>query len=161
MSSGINAFTLFHVMLSVFGIFSGLVVVGGLLTAQRRLGAWTHLFVLTTVATTLTGFLFPFNGVTPAVATGVVSTVVLVFLLLALYVKKLEGGWNKTYVITAVISAYLNCFVLIAQLFLKMPALNALAPQGKEPPFAISQGVVLLFFVVAGYRAVKRLQPAA
>jgi hypothetical protein len=155
MSSGINAFTLFHVMLSLLGIFSGLVVVGGLLTAQR-LGGWTHLFVWTTVATTLTGFLFPFNGVTPAVATGVVSTIVLIFLLLALYVKKLAGGWYKTYVITAVISAYLNCFVLIAQLFLKMPALNALAPQGKEPPFAISQVIVLLFFVAAGYLSVKR-----
>ncbi len=159
MFSGINAFTLFHVMLSVVGIISGLVVIGGLLTAQR-LSGWTPVFVWTTVATTATGFLFPFNGVTPAVATGVVSTVVLILLLVALYVKKLAGGWNRTYVITAVISVYLNCFVLVAQLFLKMPALQALVPNGNEPPFAISQGIVLLLFVCAGYAAVKRLRAA-
>jgi len=157
MLSGINAFTLFHVMLSLAGIFSGFIVLGGLLTAQR-LSGWTHLFVWTTLATTVSGFFFPFNGITPAIATGIVSSAALALLLVALYVKKLAGGWLKTYVMTAVISLYLNTFVLVVQLFLKIPALNALAPKGNEPPFAISQGLVLLFFVYAGYLAVKRLR---
>jgi len=160
MLSGINAFTLFHVMLSLAGIFSGFIVLGGLLTAQR-LSGWTHWFVWTTLATTVSGFAFPFNGFTPAIATGIVSSGVLALLLVALYVKKLAGGWLRTYVITAVISLYLNTFVLVVQLFLKVPALNALAPKGNEPPFALSQGLVLLFFVYAGYLAVKRLQTSA
>ena len=158
--SGINAYTLFHVMLSLAGIFSGFLVLGGLLKTQR-LSAWTHVFVWTTLATNVTGFGFPFNGFTPAIGTGIVGTAVLALLLVALYAKKLVGGWLKTYVITAVISLYLNTFVLVVQLFLKVPTLNALAPKGNEPPFAISQGLVLLFFVYAGYLAVKRLRSAA
>ena len=154
-----NTYTLFHVLLSLVGILSGLVVLYGLLNAQR-LPAWTQLFVWTTVATTLTGFGFPFNGFTPAIGTGIVSTLVLIFLLVALFAKKLIGPWRTVYVITAVISLYLNVFVLIVQLFLKVPALHALAPQGKEPPFAIAQGIALLFFIVAGYLAVKRFYPA-
>jgi len=161
MLSGINAYTLFHVMLSLAGIFFGLVVLGGLLTAQR-LSGWTHLFVWTTLATNITGFGFPFNGFTPAIGTGILSTAILALLLVALYVKKLAGGWLRTYVVSTVIVLYLNSFVLVVQLFLKVPALNALAPKGNEPPFAISQGLVLLFFVYAGYLAVKRLRaPAA
>ena len=160
MLSGINAYTLFHVMLSLAGIFFGLVVLGGLLTAQR-LSGWTHLFVWTTLATNITGFGFPFNGFTPAIGTGILSTAILALLLVALYVKKLAGGWVRTYVVSAVIVLYLNCFVLVVQLFLKVPALNALAPKGNEPPFAISQGLVLLFFVYAGYLAVKRLRAPA
>src|SRR6478752_6645615 len=111
MISGINAYTLFHVMLSLAGIFSGLIVLRGLLTAQR-LSGWTHVFVWTTLATNITGFGFPFNGFTPAIGTGIVGTAIMALLLVALYVKKLAGGWLKTYVITAVISLYLNTFVL-------------------------------------------------
>src|SRR3954471_15802090 len=114
MISGLNAYTLFHVILSLIGIISGFVVLAGLLGA-RRVSGWTHLFVGTTLATTLTGFGFPFNGFTPAIGTGIVSTAVLALLLVALYVKKLSGGWHRTYVITAVISLYLNTFVLVVQ----------------------------------------------
>jgi hypothetical protein len=160
MFSGMNSYTLLHVVISLVAILSGLVVLYGLLTAQR-LPWWTQVFVWTTVATTLTGFGFPFNGFTPAIGTGIVSTLVLIFLLLALYGKKLAGPWRKVYVITAVISLYLNVFVLIVQSFLKVPALHALAPQGNEPPFAISQGVTLLLFIAAGFFAVRRFHPRA
>jgi hypothetical protein len=159
MLSGMNTYTLIHVLLSLVGIAAGLVVLYGLLNAQR-MPAWTQLFVWTTVATTLSGFGFPFNGFTPAIGTGIVSTLVLIFLLVALYAKKMIGGWRTVYVVTAVISLYLNVFVLIVQLFLKVPALHALAPLGKEPPFAIAQGVTLLLFIAAGYFAVKRFHPA-
>jgi hypothetical protein len=157
MLSGLSTYTLFHVLLSLVGILSGLIVLYGLLTAQRLPG-WTQLFVWTTVATTLTGFGFPFNGFTPAIGTGIVSTIVLALLLLALLGKRLAGPWRRVYVITAVISLYLNVFVLIVQLFLKVPALHALAPQGNEPPFAIAQAVALLFFAAMGYLSVKRFR---
>ncbi len=160
MIAGMNTYTLFHVLISLVAIFAGLIVLNGLLTA-RRLPAWTHLFVWTTVATTATGFGFPFNGFTPAIGTGIVSTIILLFVLVALYGKKLAGGWRKVYVITAVAALYLNVFVLIVQLFLKVPALHALAPQGKEPPFAIAQGITLLAFIALGYLAVKRFHPPA
>ena len=139
-----NTYTLIHVVLSLVGILSGLVVLYGLLNA-RRLPRWTHVFVWTTVATTLTGFGFPFNGFTPALGVGIVSTIILVFTVTALYAKKLAGGWRGIYVVTAVAALYLNVFVLIVQLFLKVPALHALAPQGTEPPFAIAQGITLCF----------------
>ena len=160
MIANMNAYTLFHVVLSLVAILSGLIVLYGLLTSQR-MPAWTHLFVWTTVATTLTGFGFPFNGFTPAIGTGIVSSLVLILVVVALYGKKLAGGWRTTYVVTAAISVYLNVFVLIVQLFLKVPALHALAPQGKEPPFAIAQGIALLFFIVVGYLSVKRFHPPA
>jgi hypothetical protein len=155
-----NTYTLIHVLLSLVGILSGLVLLYGLLTAQR-LPRWTHVFVWTTVATTLTGFGFPFNGFTPALGVGIVSTIILVCTVAALYVKKLAGAWRGIYVVTAVAALYLNVFVLIVQLFLKAPALHALAPQGKEPPFVIAQGITLLFFVAVGYLSLKRFHPHA
>ena len=155
-----NTYTLIHVLLSLIGIFSGLVMLYGLLTSRPAAG-WTHLFVWTTAATTLTGFGFPFNGFTPAIGVGIVSTVILLCTVIALYVKKLAGAWRGVYVVTAIAALYLNVFVLIVQLFLKAPALHALAPQGKEPPFAIAQGTTLLLFLVAGYLSFKRFHPQA
>jgi hypothetical protein len=147
--------TLFHVALSLVAILAGLVVLRGLL-ASNPIPRWTHAFLWTTVATTLTGFLFPFKGVTPAFGTGVVSTIVLVPTLFAIYGRKLTGAWRKVFVIGAMISLYLNVFVLVAQTFLKVPAVHALAPTQAEPPFAIAQGVVLLVFVVLTIVAVRR-----
>jgi hypothetical protein len=155
-----GAFTLFHVALSLIGIVTGLVVVRGLIR-NDPLNGWTLVFVVTTAATTLTGFLFPFKGFTPAIGTGIVSTLVLAATIPARYVFHLAGPWRRIYVIGAVISLYLNCFVLVVQAFLKVPALNALAPQGKEPPFAIAQAIVLLLAVISGYLAVRRFRPAA
>jgi hypothetical protein len=109
----------------------------------------------------VTGFLFPFKGFTPAVGTGIVALVVMAPTLFALYVKKLAGIWCPTYVIGAVISLYLNFFVLIVQAFLKIPALNALAPTQKEPPFAIAQGLALVLFIALGIGATLKYRPAA
>lgn len=157
---GSLAFTLFHTGLSLVAIATGLVVLRGLLRNDPMNG-WTLWFLITTVATTVTGFLFPFRGFTPALGTGIVSTVALVFTIPARYTFRLAGSWRWIYVVGAVFSLYLNCFVLVVQSFLKIPALNALAPQGNEPPFAIAQGIVLVLFVIAGYLAVRRFRPGA
>jgi len=150
-----HPFTLFHVVLSLVAIAAGLVVAKGFLSSHRSPG-WTTVFLWTTVATTLTGFLFPFRGFTPALGTGVVSTLVLVPTLYALYARKLIGAWRWIFVVGAMISLYLNVFVLVVQLFAKVPALHALAPTQAEPPFVIAQGVVLLVFVAWTILAVRR-----
>lgn len=148
----LSAFTLFHVILSLIGIGSGFVVVYGLL-ASKRLDGWTALFLATTVATSLTGFLFPFHQFLPSHGVGIVSLIVLVLAILARYRFRLEGGWRRTYVITAVIALYLNVFVLIAQLFMKVPSLKAIAPTQSEPPFQMTQLVALLLFAALAIRA--------
>jgi hypothetical protein len=155
--TGLAAFTIFHVVLSLVGIGAGLVVVYGLMTANRMSG-WSALFLTTTLATTLTGFMFPFHKLLPSYYVGFVSTVVLVIAIVARYARHLNGAWRWIYVVTAVIALYLNVFVLIVQLFLKVPALHALAPNGNEPPFLISQVVVLAVFVVLGIFSVKRFR---
>jgi hypothetical protein len=118
----------------------------------------TFVFLVTTVLTSLTGFGFPINGVTPGIVLGVISLVVLAVTIYARYLGELEGAWRPTYVITAVIAQYLNFFVLIAQSFQKVPALNALAPTGSEPAFAVAQGAALLAFIVLGVFAAKGFQ---
>ena len=154
-----HPFTLFHTVLSLVAILAGLFVAKGLLRNQPMPG-WTTLFLSTAVLTTATGFLFPFRGFTPALGTGVVSTLVLAITLYALYGKHLAGTWRWLYIVGAVVSLYLNVFVLVVQLFLKVPALHALAPTQKEPPFGIAQGLVLLVFVAIGFLAVRRFRPA-
>ncbi len=155
-----NAFILFHVALSLVGILAGFVVTAGMISKKPCRG-WTALFLATTLATSVTGFLFPYNGFTPALGTGIVSMAVLAVALFALYGRRLAGAWRGTYVINAVLALYLNFFVLIVQLFLKVPALKTLAPTQKEPPFAIAQGAALGMFVVLGVLAWKRFRPAA
>jgi hypothetical protein len=157
MSTGLAIFTLVHVAISLVGIFSGLVVLFGLLNA-KRLDGWTAIFLATTVATSVTGFLFPFKGFTPALGTGIVSMVVLAVTLYARYARRMAGGWRKAYVISAVIALYLNVFVLVVQTFLKVPALNALAPKQTEPPFAITQLLVLVIFIALGVLATIRFR---
>ena len=151
----LSAFTLFHVVLSLAGILSGFVVMAGFLSAKRSNG-WTGLFLTTTVLTSLTGFLFPFHKFLPSHAVGIVSLVVLVVTIPALYVFHLAGPWRRTYVIGAVIALYLNVFVLVAQLFMKVPALKAVAPTQSELPFLGTQMVVMLIFIVLGVFAAKR-----
>ena len=149
------AFTIFHVLISLIAIGSGLVVVAGLLASKRPSGS-TKLFWTAAVATTVTGFLFPFHGFTPAIGLGIVSTFVLAIGLAALYRFRLAGGWRRTYAITAVIALYLNMFVLVVQLFEKVPALKELAPTQSEPPFQIAQLVVLVVFAVLGVQAARK-----
>lgn len=148
-------FTAIHTLISLVGIAAGLVVLFGMF-ASKPLNTWTSIFLWSTVATSATGFLFPFTKFLPSHAVGVLSLVLLAVALFARYQRHMSGGWRVTYVVTAVISLYLNCFVLVVQLFLKVPALHALAPTQAEPPFAIAQGITLVAFIVAGVLAVKR-----
>jgi hypothetical protein len=143
----LSLFTQVHVALSLIGIGTGLLVVFGLISG-RLLRFWTGLFLLTTVLTSVTGFLFPFKGITPGIVVGILSMVLLALAIAALYLFHLAGGWRTTFAITAAISLYLNVFVLIVQLFEKVPALHALAPTQSEPPFKIAQLLALALFVV-------------
>src|SRR5712691_464343 len=153
-----DTFTLVHVALSLIGIISGLVVLAGLLWANRMNG-WTLAFLITTVATSVTGFFFPFRGITPAIILGILSLIVLAAAIAARYAFRLAGAWRWIYVVSAVVALYFNFFVLVVQSFLHIPALHVLAPKGSEPPFAIAQGVVLVLFILAGILAVKRFHP--
>jgi hypothetical protein len=157
--SGLAAFTAFHVLLSLIGIGAGFIAIFGLI-GGRWLGLWISTFLWTTVLTSVTGFFFPFKGVTPGIILGIISLVVLAVTLFALYSKKLSGGWRTAFVITAVMAEYFNFFVLIAQSFQKVPALHALAPTGSEGPFKIAQLVALIVFVVLGFLATKNFRHA-
>src|SRR5229473_2785090 len=154
---GMTTFTFVHVAISLVGILSGLVVVFGLL-ATKRLDGWTALFLVTTVLTSVTGFFFPFEGFKPSYVVGAISLVVLAIAILARYRRHLAGGWRRTYVISAVIALYLNVFVLVVQLFEKVPALKAMAPTQSEPPLVATQVVVMAIFVGIGYAAAKRFR---
>jgi hypothetical protein len=158
---GLSIFTLIHILISLAGIVSGLVVLDGWLAGKQFQG-WTAFFLVTTVTTSVIGFFFPFRGFTPAYGVGVISLLVLAAAIYALYLRRLSGVWSKICVINALIALYLNFFVLVAQLFQKTPALKELAPTQTEPPFAISQGIVLLLFIVLGIAAVRqfRVEPA-
>lgn len=151
-------FTLFHVALSLIGIVAGLAAALGWLHA-KLCPKGTAIFLWTTAATVVTGFLFPFNGFTPAIGFGLILIPVMAVAFYAWYGRKLAGPWRGLYVVSALFSLYLNCFVLVVQAFLKVPALNALAPTQKEPPFAIAQGLTLLVFIALTVAAVIRFRP--
>jgi hypothetical protein len=151
---GMTTITFVHVLISLLGILSGLVVLFGLI-AGKRLDGWASLFLVTTVATSVTGYMFPFHKLLPSHVVGAISLVVLAIAIYARYSRHLAGGWRRTYVISAVIALYLNVFVLVVQLFEKVPALNALAPTQSELPFKITQLVVLAIFVVLGIFAAR------
>ena len=155
----IENFTILHVAISLVAIVSGLVVLAGMLRSSRLPG-WTALFLVTTILTSVTGFMFPISGITPGIVVGLISIVILAIALTALYLKGLAGAWRWIYVTTALIALYLNVFVLIVQSFQKVPALQKLAPTQSEPPFQIVQGVVLIAFVILGIVAARRFKPA-
>jgi hypothetical protein len=156
---GMTAFTAVHVLISLIGIASGLVVLSGLRTANP-MNRWTLLFLATTLATSLTGFFFSFHGITPALGVGVLSMFILAATIAARYVFHLAGAWRWIYVVGAVAALYFNSFVLVVQLFLKIPVLHTLAPTGSEPAFALAQ-VVLMFYFITGFLAIKGFHPAA
>jgi len=157
---GMTLLTFVHVLLSVIGILAGFIVMLGLLTS-KALKSWTAVFIWTTVATSATGFLFPFHRFLPSHAVGIVSLVALAFAIYALYGLHLAGAWRRVYAISTMIALYLNVFVLIAQLFDKVPSLRVLAPTKTEAPFKEAQLVVLIVFVVLTIlAAIKfRVQP--
>ncbi len=157
MSIVLAILTLAHVLISLVGIFSGFVVMFGLL-AGKRLDGWTALFLATTVATSVTGFLFPVHRILPSHIVGIISLVVLAVAIYARYARRLDGAWRKVYVVGAVLAFYLNVFVGIVQAFLKIPALNALAPTQTEPPFKLTQLVLLAIFVALAVVAAIRFR---
>jgi hypothetical protein len=157
MTSGLAVFTLVLVAISLIGILSGLVVAFCLLSA-KRLDGMTAVFLITTVLTSVTGYFFPYHGFKPSYVVGAISLVVLAIAIYARYSRHMAGGWRRGYVITAMIALYLNCFVLVAQAFMKVPALNALAPTGSEPPFLIVQVIVMVIFIVWTVLAVKKFR---
>ncbi len=153
----LTTLTLVHVLISLVGIVSGIVVAFGLLT-RRRLDGWTALFLATTVATSVTGFFFPVHQFLPSHGVGIVSLIVLPAAMFARYRRHLAGHWRVVYVITAMLALYLNVFVLVVQSFLKVPALHALAPKQSEPPFAVTQLVVLGLFAAITVIAAARFR---
>jgi hypothetical protein len=160
MSFNIITFTLVHVVLSLVGIFAGLVVAGGLVSG-KRLDGWTGLFLATTVLTNVTGFFFPFAGFLASHGVGVVSLLALPVVIYARYGKSLAGAWRTVYVVGAVSVLYLNVFVLIVQLFRRLPALLVSAPTQQEPAFVVTQLGTLALFVWLGRAALKGFRAEA
>jgi hypothetical protein len=157
----LSTFTMLHVIISLVGIVSGIIVLLGLLGSRRTPG-WTALFLLTTILTSVTGFGFPFTKLLPSHMIGILSLVLLAIACIALYGMKLTGAWRWIYAVTAMIALYLNIFVLIIQSFLKIPALTALAPGNPPsgPVFAVVQGLVLVVFVIVIVATARRFRPA-
>ena len=150
--------TIIHTLISLVAIFTGLGVVLGML-GGKRLDGWTKWFLITAVATTITGFFFPFHGFTPAIGLGIISLPFLALTIFARYPKHLAGAWRWIYVIGAVICLYFNLFVLVVQLFEKIPALHALAPTQTESPFKLTQLIVLLVSALLAIIAAIRFHP--
>jgi hypothetical protein len=154
-----QVYTNIHVAISLVAIVTGLLALIGLL-AGRVYPTATGGFLFFTLLTSLTGFLFPFHGITPAIIVGIISCILLALAIAGIYVFNVAGAWRWIYVVSAVMALYLNCFVLVVQAFQKLPALHALAPKGNEPPFGIAQGSMLILFLIAGYLSLRRFRPA-
>src|SRR2546426_518130 len=150
----IATFTLVHTVLSLVGIVAGLVAAGAIATGTR-LNRWAAVFLVTTVLANASGFGFPFVKLLPSHVVGTVSLVVLTAVIIADYVKHLADPWRTTYAVGVVLATYLNVFVLVAQLFKRIPVLFLLAPTQSEPPFALTQLLVMALFVWLGVVAVK------
>jgi len=157
----LSEFTTLHVVISLIAIVAGLIVMFGMVGSNKAPGL-TAIFLIFTILTSVTGFMFPFNGVTPGILIGILSVILLAIACLALYAMRLAGPWRWIYVLTALISLYLNVFVLVVQSFLKIPPLHEIAPGNPPagPAFAVAQGIVLIFFVVMIIQVWRRYRPA-
>ena len=156
----LSAYTIMHVIISLVGIATGFLVMAGMLKGQR-LDTWTFWFLLFTLLTSITGYGFPFDHVLPSHIVGAISLVALVIAIVARYAFNHSGAWRWIYVVTALLAQWLNVFVLVAQGFLKVPALKALAPTQSEPPFLIAQTVVMVLFIITGIAALRKFHPSA
>ena len=154
----LHAFTVLHVIISIVELLAGAILVLQMIAGNRS--GLNGVFLATGALTTLTGFLFPYHGVTPAIVLGFITLPFLLLAAVAWYTGRLRGTWRVIYVLSTLIILYFDAFVAVVQSFMKIPALHALAPEGKEPPFAVAQGLVLLLFIVVGYLALKRFRPA-
>lgn len=153
-------FTLVHVVISLVAIAAGIVVLAGML-GSRRMPGWTAAFLVTTIATSVTGYFFPFEKILPSHIVGAISLVVLALAVVAYYPAALKGAWRGTYVVTAILALYLNVFVLVVQAFLKIGPLKAVAPTQQSPVFMITQGIVLVVYIWLGYKAFRAFHPEA
>ena len=149
----LHIYTIVHTLISLVAIFTGLIVLFGMI-GGKRLDGWTKWFLTAAVLTTVTGFFFPFHGFTPAIGLGIISLLFLAITIFARYSRRLTGAWRWIYVIGAVTCLYFNLFVLVVQLFEKVPALHAIAPTQSEPPFKLTQLVVL---AVSGFLCIVAL----
>jgi len=154
----LQIYTIIHTLISLIAIFTGFLVLLGMI-AGKRLDGWTKWFLTTAVLTTVTGFFFPFHGFTPAFGLGIISLPFLAITIFARCSRHLAGAWRWIYVIGAVICLYFNLFVLVVQSFEKVPALHAMAPTQTEPPFKLVQLIVLVLTIVLGIFAVVRFHP--
>ena len=154
----LHIYTIIHALISLIAIFTGLIVVFGMI-GGKRLDGWTKWFLITAVLTTVTGFFFPFHGFTPAIILGIITVPVLAITIYARYSRQLAGAWRWIYVVGAVMSLYFNLFVLVVQLFEKVPALGAIAPTQTESPFKLTQLAVLIVSILLGIVAVVRFHP--
>ncbi len=154
-----TTFTAIHVLLSLLGIASGLVVLFGLILS-KALPRMTLLFIVMTLATSITGFFFPFHGFTPAIGLGIISVIILILVIAARYSFHMLKAWRWVYIVGTVAALYFNSFVLVVQSFLKIPSLHVLAPTGAGLPFSLTQAGVLAFYVVAGALALRGFRPA-
>ena len=154
----ITTLTLAHTVISIVAIAAGLVVVGGLI-AGVRLDGWTGIFLATTALTSITGFFFPFSRLLASHQVGIISLVILPVVIAARYWQHLRGGWRGTYVVGTVLVLYLNFFILLVQLFRRIPALIVAAPKQTEPPFVLTQLLVLGLFAWLGLAAFRRFRP--
>lgn len=151
----LEAFTQLHVAISVVGILTGGIVLACMIR-DRPIAIWNEIFLATTILTSVTGFMFPFKGVTPAIIVGVISCAILALALFALYVMHLAGFWRRLYADCAIVALWFNSFVFVAQAFQKLPPLKAVAPTQSEPPFLVAQGALLAFFIIGGFLAQRR-----
>jgi hypothetical protein len=156
----LEAFVFLHVVISLVGIMTGLIVLAVMLQ-NGSLAGWNAFFLVSTILTSVTGFLIPAKTILPSHIVGAISLVVLAVALVALYGRKLAGPWRAVYVVTALIALYLNCFVAVAQSFGKVAFLQKQAPTGSELPFVLAQAIVLLVFLAGGFLAVRRFHPSA
>ena len=152
-----STFTLIHVLTSLAGIGSGFMVIFGFLNG-KRLDGWTTIFFTTSLLSSLTGFLFPFERLLPSHILGLLSLTILTIALFARIVFELAGGWRLIYVVTAAMALYFNCFAAVVQSFAKIPVLKSKAPTQTETPFLVAQGLVLAIFVVLTYLGAKRFR---
>jgi hypothetical protein len=155
----LETFTFVHVVISLVGIMTGFIVIAVMLQ-NGPIAGWNAFFLVSTILTSVTGFFFPIKAFGPPHVVGAISLVVLAVALVAVYGRKLEGSWRVIYIGCAILALYLNVFVGVVQSFQKFAYLNKFAPQGSEPPFVVTQALVLILFIIIGVVVARRYRPA-
>ena len=155
MNNGLGLFTAVHTSLSVIALLSGALTIRHLFRGSAE-SMSVYIFLVTAAATSVTGFYFPFHGMTPALGVGIVAVWVLAWTLFAQLLARQSAFWVVNFAVGLVVSEYLLVFVAIAQAFNKVPALHAMAPTLKEAPFGAAQFVVLVIFVLLAIVVARR-----